>query len=122
MHSFLLTRRLRFLSYNISKVRISSQEYTSSRDEQFQLRSSLYSDMLQYYEDHPEASFEEIYSHYVDDEIWNSLAKRYKYCVLIGITVVCAAILVVGYLTIDRILQSILENTPIYFSNIQHFL
>lgn len=122
MHSFLLTRRLRFLSYNISKVRISSQEYTSSRDEQFQLRSSLYSDMLQYYEDYPEASFKEIYSHYVDDEIRNSLAKRYKYCVLIGITVVCAAILVVGYLTIDRILQSILENTPIYFSNIQHFL
>lgn len=121
MRSFLLTRRLHFLSYNISKVRISSQEYISSRDERFQVRSLLYSDMLQYYADHPEASYKEIYSHYVDDEIYKSLTKRYKYYILVGITVLCIAILIVGYLTIDWILQNILENSPIYFSNIQQF-
>lgn len=121
MCSFLLNCRLRLLSRSITKYTFSKSREKHTRDDLFQARLLLYSDMLQYLEDHPDASYETIYHHFVDQETEADLSQQTFQHAVIGIIFTCIAIILIGFLILDPILQIFLKNTPISYSNIQHF-
>lgn len=121
MRSFLLSYRLRLLSRSITKYTFSKNREKHTRDDLFQARLLLYSDMLQYLEDYPDASYETIYHHFVDQETKADLSQQAFQHAVIGVIFTCIAIILIGFLVLDPILQFFLKNTPISYSNIQYF-
>ena len=77
MHSLLLTRRLYFLSHALTRHKFSISEVSRTRDDISQARISLYSDMLQYYEENPDYGYNDIYNHFVGAAVFRALERRH---------------------------------------------
>lgn len=115
MRSFLLTRRLYFLSRTLIRHKFSTSEVSHTKDDISPACLSLYSDMLQYSEEHPDYGYREIYCHFVDDDTRKMLDLRHRQKILLAIAIVCIAIIVIGYFILNRLTAYLLENVPISY-------
>ena len=69
MRSFLLSYRLKQLSRDITKQTFSDTTERVDAEALKQAQFMLYSDMLQYAEDEPDADYRVIYEHFVDETL-----------------------------------------------------
>lgn len=115
MRSFLLTRQLYFLSRALIRYKFSISEVSHTRDDVYQARLSLYSDMLQYSEEHPDYGYREIYCHFVDDDTREMLDQRHRQKILLAIAIGCIAIIVIGYFVLNWLTAYLFENVPISY-------
>lgn len=116
MHSFLLSFRLYFLSRALIRYQFSSSENFQTRDDMKQARLLLYSDMLQYHEEYPDAEYRAICEHFADSKAEEILAEQHRRNILLGISVLSLLIVIIGLLTLDWIANYILKNIPVSFS------
>ena len=115
MHSLLLTRRFYFLSRTLVRHKFSISEVSHTRDDISQARLSLYSDMLQCYEENPDYGYNDIYNHFVDEEAQQMLSDRHRRNLLIAVSICCIIAVIVGFAVLDKIMLHILENVPISY-------
>ena len=106
MRSFLLSYRLKQLSRDITK-----QTFSDTTE---QAQFMLYSDMLQYAEDEPDADYRVIYEHFVDETLKHPLSRHRQKRILCGIAVACVVTLLVGSMILQPILAENLKNVNIY--------
>ena len=99
MRSFLLTRRLNFLSRILIRHKFSTSEVSHTKDDISPACLSLYSDMLQYSE----------------DDTRKMLDLRHRQKILLAIAIGCIAIIVIGYFVLNRLVAYFLENVPISY-------
>ena len=116
MHSFLLSCRLYFLSRTLIRHQFSSSENCQTKNDLRQAQLSLYSDMLQYHEEHPDAGYRAICEHFADDKAEEILAEQHRQNILLCISALCLLIVIIGLLTLDWIANYILKNIPVSFS------
>lgn len=118
MRSFLLTRRLRWLSRALIRYRSSGSDNFQTKDDLFQARLLLYSDMLQYHEDHPDDRYRDICRHFVDDSTLEILVQQRRRSILLGISFLCIVIVIVGLFSLEWIAAYILKNIPTSFHKV----
>ncbi len=115
MHSFLLNQRLYCLSRTLVRHKFSITNSEPTRDDISQAHLLLYSDMLQYYEEHPDYGYLEIYHHFVDGDTQEILNQRHRRKILLAIAVGCIAVTVIGYFVVNWLVAYILKNVPISY-------
>lgn len=116
MRSFLLTRQLYFLSRTLIRHKFSTSEVSHTKDDISPACLSLYSDMLQYSEEHPDYGYREIYCHFVDDDTRKMLdQKRHRQKILLAIAIGCIVIIVIGYFVLNWLTAYLFENVPISY-------
>lgn len=118
MHSFLLSRRLYFLSRTLTRHQFSSTDNFQSKEDMYQAQLLLYSDMLQYQEEHPDAGYRAILEHFADDKAADLLAEQHRRDMLLGISALCLLVVIIGEFTLDWIANYILKNIPVSFSKL----
>ena len=110
MRSFLLSYRLKQLSRDITKQTFSDTTERVDAEALKQAQFMLYSDMLQYAEDEPDADYRVIYEHFVDETLKHPLSRHRQKRILCGIVVT----LLVGSMILQPILAENLKNVNIY--------
>ena len=110
MRSFLLSYRLKQLSRDITKQTFSDTTERVDAEALKQAQFMLYSDMLQYAEDEPDADYE----HFVDETLKHPLSQHRQKRILCGIAVACVVTLLVGSMILQPILAENLKNVNIY--------
>lgn len=115
MHSLLLTRRLYFLSHTLIRNKFSISENNLTRNDMLQAQVLLYSDMLQYHEEHPDYEYRDIYHHFVDDDAQQILTNQHRRNLLLVFSICCIIAVIAGFVALEWIMSYLLKNVPISY-------
>lgn len=113
MIPILTSLRLKKLSRAIISCTFLPRERT--RDGFEMACKALYLDMLQYREEHPHVSYQDIYWRFVDDEIDQCLREHSRQHCLLSIAVICTLLTAIGLVALKFVLISFSEKMPISY-------